>query len=501
VLGVARHSHGVGPAWAVWCGVPGADDPIQVGMDTRNELRMEADPYRAIVEKHFRVYENRAERLPGGTAHLYFLMFPDEELETRFNGVRKELLEHNEELIVFMRRDGGEDILVLAPRAPVLESGNRVNWILLGLTMVSTILAGAMYWQGYKYWDEPWTWTALINPEHLWWGFITLALPLMAILGLHETAHYIAARKHGLRASLPYFIPFPPIFMPIGTLGAFIKMKDPMPDRKALFDVGASGPIAGLVLAIPILLLGVMLTDADGIEVPDRDRPLLHLDAQHVIDDADTGHTRLSFANGTAGTYLFRITAPDDDWSYTMTGTIRIDGEDEAVVQERTGELSKNETIWQTFTIPGNATSARIDIEWEDGLVRFGDPLLVKGLQKLGVGGGDYLTHPTYFAGWIGLFVTGLNLIPASQLDGGHVARAVFGERMKYAAYAAVGVLFYLSFEFTSYLLFAVLIMFMGVNHPPPLNERVKLGTGRTILAVLTLVILLVTFIPAPFIF
>ncbi len=457
------------------------------------------DPYKAIVEQHFRVYEERAERLPGGTAHLYFLMFPPEELEQRFDGARKALLAHDKDLIVFLRRDNGEDILVIAPRAPVLEGGNKTNWILLGLTLITTVLAGAIYWQGYRYWDEPFTFWSMLSPEHLWWGFLTLALPLMTILGVHETAHYIAARKHGLRASLPYFIPFPPIFMPIGTLGAFIRMKDPMPDRKALFDVGASGPIAGLAVAIPILLLGVFLTDAEAIDVPDRDRPMILLDAPHVLDEADTGHSQVVLTNVSAGTYVVEVRAPADDWSYSLEATIGT--EDGPITQTFNGALDRNETGLRTFTVPENATSARIDITWDDGLVRFGDPLLVQGLNKIGLGAGDYLTHPTFFAGWIGLFVTGLNLIPASQLDGGHVARALFGERMRFAAYAAVGLLFYLSLQFSTWLLLAILILFMGVDHPPPLNDRVKLGPGRMALAVLTIIVLVVTFIPVPFSF
>ncbi len=460
---------------------------------------MAVDPYRSIVEQHFRIYEAREERMPGGVARMYFLMFPAAELESRFDGARKALLASDPDLIVFLRREGGEDILVVAPRAPVLEKGNRVNWILLAATLVTTIMSGAIYWQGYKHADEAWSWAVLLSPEHLFWGFLTLALPLMLILGIHETAHYMAARKHGLRASLPFFIPFPPFFMPIGTLGAFIRLKDPLPDRKALFDVGASGPIAGLIIAVPVLLLGIYLTDAEAIVIPDADRPLLDLDTEYELEEDETGLTRLAITNATAGTYLLRIEAPPgDSWSYTVTADVVADT---STSETFSGKLAGGNATLRTVTLPENTTAATLRVEWDDGLVRFGDPLLVQGLQKIGIGNSEYLTHPVYFAGWIGLFVTGLNLIPASQLDGGHIARAVLGDNMRFAAYGAVGLLFYLAFQFQTWLLLAILILFMGVAHPPPLNDRVKLDAKRKVAAALTLVVLVVTFIPIPFVF
>ncbi len=457
------------------------------------------DPFRSIVEQHFRIYEAREDRMPGGTARMYFLMFPEAELESRFDAARKALLEKDRDLIVFLRRDGGEDILVIAPRAPVLDKSTRVNWILLAATLVTTVMSGAIYWQGYRHADEAWRWSVLWSPEHLLWGFLTLALPLMLILGIHEMAHYMAARKHGLRASLPYFIPFPPFFMPIGTLGAFIRLKDPLPDRKALFDVGASGPIAGLIIAVPILLLGMVLTDAEGIAIPDRDRPIIDLDASYDLDESATGETILRLTNATAGTYVLTLQAPPGDtWSYTVTAKVQAA---DPVEETFDGTLPGGNVTLRTITFPENTTAADIRVDWDDGLVRFGDPLLVTGLQKLGLGSGDYLTHPVYFAGWIGIFVTGLNLIPASQLDGGHVARAILGDNMRFAAYGAVGVLFYLAFQFQTWLLLAILILFMGVSHPPPLNDRVRLDLKRRIAAGITIAVLIVTFIPVPFVF
>ncbi len=458
------------------------------------------DRYRSIIEKHFRVYDARAESLPGGTANLYFLMFPREELEQRFDAARRELLEHDRDLIVFLRREGGEDILVIAPRAPVMDRSTRINWILLVATIFTTMASGAIYWQGYRYSTEPFTWAAMVSPEHLMWGFLLFTVPLMLILGIHESAHYIAARKHGLRASLPFFIPFPPIFLPIGTLGAFISMKDPLPDRKALFDVGASGPIAGLLIAIPVIVLGAVLTNAEAVPVPDHDRPEIAIDVDALIETEETGRTRILIDPAAPGTHVVTLTAPDDDWTYTMEVHVQRDGAS-TLSDESQGQLEAGETQLRTVAIPENATIATIIVEWDDGLVRFGDPLLVKGLNAIGLGNGDYLTHPTYFAGWIGVFVTGLNLIPASQLDGGHVARAILGDRMRYAAYAAVGVLFYLAFAFQTWLLLAILIMFMGVNHPPPLNDRVPLDGKRRVMAALTVLVLIVTFIPQPFIF
>lgn len=459
---------------------------------------MADDPWRDIVETHFRVYEARTEPLPGGgpLARLYFVMFPGDELERRYEQARTAILERDPDAVVFLRSEGGEDILVVAPRPPVVAGGSRANWILFLLTLLTTLTAGVLYWHGYRHAGEDYSWSLLWSPEHLGASLLWFVLPLIGILGIHETAHFIAARRHGLRATLPFFIPFPPIALLIGTLGAFIRLKDPLPDRKALFDVGASGPLAGFAVAIPVLLLGAILTGSEAVELPDEGRPDLFLDDAALAVDG-VGRAEHALGDTAATPRVLRITSAEEDWSYTATFTTTLQNGTERS-DSHGGRLDEGESALLTLTVPANTTEARLVVEWDDGLIRFGDPLLVKGLRFVGLDNDDYLTHPTFFAGWVGLLVTGINLLPAGQLDGGHVARAVLGERMRYAAYAAIGVLFYLAFEFQTWILMAIFILLMGIYHPPPLNDRVELDWKRKALALFVLVVFALTFVPRP---
>jgi membrane-associated protease RseP (regulator of RpoE activity) len=459
---------------------------------------------RRMVERHFRVYDASQEVVQGGVAaHLYCIVVQPDAFDANFAAFRSELKAADPEAIAFVRREGGEDVLFVADRPPASPRRLAVHAVLFFLTLVTTVMAGAIYWHGYHDVDKSWSWAVLWSPTHLGWGLLTFAIPLMLILGIHETAHSIAARRHGLRATLPFFIPVPPMIMPIGTLGAFISMRDPLPDRRALFDVGASGPLAGFAVALPVILLGSWLTGMVGVPLPDAGRPMLEVDAGvfHSLDTTGPGKAVLHLANTTTGTVSFLVTAPanvDDPWTYKVSASVtQADG---AVRRDDAqGSLAPGKSERRTLTIPDGARAAAITVTWDSGLVTFGDPLLVTMLDKAFHNDG-YLTHPTFFAGWVGLLVTGINLLPASQLDGGHVARAVLGERMKWAAYAAVGGLVYLALRFQSWMLMAVFILLMGVQHPPPLNDRTGLGTKRKVLAAVVLLVFLVTFVPRPII-
>lgn len=461
---------------------------------------------RRMVGRHFRVYDARDESVRGQVvAHMYCIMFPPHEFDARFEAFRAELRAADRELLAFVRHEGGEDVLFVADRPPPSPRRHRLHLILFLATIVTTVMTGAMYWGGYHSagaGSGQFDWSVFWNPTYLLWGFLTFALPLMLILGIHELAHYVAAHRHGLRATLPFFIPVPPPLMMFGTLGAFISLKDPLPDRRALFDVGASGPIAGFLVALPVILLGSYLTGAVGEPIPDLDRPFIDADLPFTLDSDTPGKAVLGFPGAQAGILSFVIHAPDgieERWSYTAKarveladGTVRTDLID--------GRLAVGQEARRTFALPANTTAATLVVTWEDGLSRFGDPLLVHAFNGFFDNDG-YLAHPTFFAGWVGLLVTGINLLPASQLDGGHVARAVFGERMKYVAWAAVAGLFYLAFQFQSWMLMAVLILFLGVQHPPPLNDRTDLGLKRKVLAAVVLLVFVLTFIPRPIIF
>jgi membrane-associated protease RseP (regulator of RpoE activity) len=454
---------------------------------------------RRIVEQHFRVYDAREEKVRGEVgARLYYVMFPPSEFDARFAAARAALQAVDPELLVFVRRESGEDVLFVAHRPPAAQHRTGLHVGLLLATLVTTILSGAITWHGYMARGGELSWSVLWNGSDLLWGALTFALPLMLILGLHELAHFVVARKHGLRASLPFFIPAPPVLVPFGTLGAFISMRDPMPDRKALFDVGAAGPLVGFLVTLPVILLGAFLTGAVAQPLPDTGHPLIAADVPFTLNQT-SGEALLTADVAGAGFLTFNVTPPPQatsDWAYTVKATIHhADGTTTTDTSVRT--LTGGHGERRSLALPADARSVELSITWDDGLLRRGDPLLVQLLGKAFHNDG-YLTHPTFLAGWVGLLVTGINLLPAGQLDGGHVARAVLGERMRYVALAAVGLLMLLAFLFNSWLLMAFFLLVTGVQHAPPLNDRTVLDRKRLILAAVVLAVFILTFVPVP---
>ncbi|MBI5756938.1 MAG: site-2 protease family protein [Planctomycetales bacterium] len=242
-------------------------------------------------------------------------------------------------------------------------------------------------------------------------GGLTYAVPVMAILGAHEFGHYLQARRYGVPATFPLFIPFPG--SPIGTMGAVIIQGAGWADRKALFDIAVSGPLAGLVLAIPALIYGIQ---------------------------------------------------------------------------------------WSTV----------IQIDLTKPAMYFGEPLVVQCLISLIHGarpeGQDIVLHPVGFAGWVGVFITGLNLLPIGQLDGGHILYALLLRRSHVVARwllrgAVIAVVVAGSFVNPSYFgwsLMLVLLVMMGSRHPPTADDYVPLGLGRKVIGWATLLFVLIGFTPAP---
>jgi len=237
-------------------------------------------------------------------------------------------------------------------------------------------------------------------------GGALFAAGLLSILTAHEFGHYFAARRYGVPVSLPYFIPFP--FSLFGTLGAFIRMSPRIPNRRALFDIAAAGPLAGLVLAIPLSYVGI-----------------------------------------------------------TLSAMVRKDA------------------------LPGN-------------VITLGEPLLFQGLGWLAHGSlgenVDLLLHPLAFAGWAGMFVTALNLLPIGQLDGGHISHSLFGFRSRQVALGIFGSLAVYSIIGQNYtwLPLLVLLFVIGIRHPPSGDDGLPLGRGRTFLGVLMGIIFVVCFSLVP---
>ena len=241
---------------------------------------------------------------------------------------------------------------------------------------------------------------------------VSFSASLLAILTAHEAGHYVACRLYRVDATLPYFIPLPPLIGPAGTLGAFIKIVSPMPSRRAVFDIGVAGPIAGFLALVPILIFGLLTMEQ---------------------------------------------------------------------------------------VLPEQAAAA------QNGLY-FSDPLLTQLLAKImGVNPSLGFFNPFLAAAWIGMLVTSLNLIPSGQLDGGHAVYSIFGERfhfwtgrIAFGVMSAISLLGWLLYSSPSGFLFAVLLaVMMRIRHPEPLDYA-PLDFNRKIVAVLTLIIFILCFVPFP---
>lgn len=353
----------------------------------------EIENLREIVARHFTVYGTVVTPL----ALTFQVGMPaDRDIDKPFDAMRRELVP--KDYIPSITQERGELLLHVQRRPKQRFTGISVNVAMLLATIITTVFFGGAYnWSQYV--GEP-----LLTVDALLNGTVFFTLPLLAVLGFHEMGHYVVAKRYKMRASLPFFIPSIP---PLGTFGAFISMRDPLPSRRALLDVGASGPLVGFALAIPITVAGLFLTSANP-------HPLLPIAGQFELTQSSLFYGFLK---------LF-------------------------------------------FPISDNVA-----------------------------------LHPLAFAGWVGLFVTAINLLPAGQLDGGHIARALLGDRQHLVSWGAIGVLVLLGAAYQGWFIFAFLILLIGVRHPPPLNDLSRLGAGRTLIGIAAVAILVTTFVVQPFVF
>lgn len=353
------------------------------------EVSTEIEKIRSVVGRYFSIYDTRV-----GPQMVSFYCHIDRfTLDQRFDDLRKTLIGMGYIPLVAME-DG--HYLIHVQRKPSRKPRSpRVNSLLLGVTLVTTIFAGMTQWSGYAR-------VPLFSWETFYLGAAFFAIPLLLILGVHEMGHYLMAKRHKVEASLPFFIPSIP---PLGTFGAVISMREPIPDRKALLDIGIAGPLCGLAIAIPVALAGLYLTGL-GESLPPRE-----------------------VGEGTLIIYFPML--------YEIL----------------------------TYFLP----------------IPSGVPL-----------------HPMAFAGWVGFFVTALNLIPAGQLDGGHIARALLGKKAHYLSYAAVLSLFLFGFLYVGWIIVAILIILIGARHPPPLNDLTPLSAKRKIVGAFAGVILITCFVLVP---
>jgi len=218
------------------------------------EASKEIERVKGLVARHFPVYDIRVKY----DVVEFFVRIDETTLEENFNRMRADM--KTEGYIPLIVYDKGEHIITVARRPAVRYRSTYVNLALLILTFFTMLIAGAGQWAGYKSYDG-----FFISTETVVNGVITFTLPLLAIIGVHEFGHYVAARRRGVAASLPFFIPSIP---PFGTFGAVISLRDPLPDKKTLLEVGVAGPLAGLMIALPLGVLGLILTNSEAVLAP-----------------------------------------------------------------------------------------------------------------------------------------------------------------------------------------------------------------------------------------
>lgn len=309
-----------------------------------------------------------------------------------------------------LRQEKGEDVILamegLVDRA---KTGNPlINVGLFAATVLTTLTAGATLADENLFAAVTSGSTEAILSAIL--AGAPFAIALLGILGIHELGHYFAAHWHGVRATLPYFIPVPPVpFGGIGTLGAFIAIRSPMKDRKVLFDIGLAGPYAGFMVAVPLLMIGLLLS-----------------------------------------------------------------------------------TSYQPLYASGGLT-----------LNDFGTSILVKFfvIVLTNVPAGQTLVlHPIFFAAWLGIFLTGINLLPVGQLDGGHAAYALLGRSAHTVAIITFFLLILAGALFSlNWFIWAFFIMLGGLRHPPPLNDVTDVGPLRKLIGAFTIILFVLIFTPVPF--
>jgi len=366
-------------------------------MNKNNVTNLDIELLKREVGQRFPFYEVKSNL----NTVAFFCRIDEETLEGNFDSLRKSLSEKG--YVPMLRYEKGEHTIYIIQKPKRKEKSIWINISLLIATIITTILTGSILNMGHFEIQSVANILDIFSINNLFSGTVFFALPLMSILFVHEMGHYFTSKKHGIKTSLPFFMPIPPILpgFNIGTFGALISSSDPMPNKKALFDVGISGPLAGFIIAIPVTAIGIATSEI----VP--------------ISDFSSGEVILG------SSFLFII----------LSNMIH--------------------TIPEGFALNMNSTA---------------------------------------FAGWVGLLITSINLLPAGQLDGGHIFRAVLGEKQKYVGWIAVFIMI-----FTGWTFFAIIIvLMMGMMHPPPLNDDTAIDMKRKVLFFVALAILILCFIPFP---
>ena len=319
--------------------------------------------------------------------------------------------------------------VLLVPSRPIQKPSNP--WINLALAIATLF---TVLWTGAEYGlQEPLPANLLLAVQSILANGWPFAISILAILAAHEFGHYLAGRYHGVHVTLPYFIPFPSMF---GTMGAFINMKDVPKNRKVLLDIGIAGPLSGMIVAIPVLLIGLSLSHVE------------------------------------------RLAAPPPGMGLTMEGNSLL-------------------YLFSKFIVFGQLLPAPVSFGGLNPLLYWLRYFFTATPSPLG--GMDVSLHAVAWAGWAGLLVTSLNLIPAGQLDGGHILYVLIGrERARKLWPVIMLVLAVLGIFWVGWWLWAGLIFLLGRTYAEPLDQITPLDQRRKLLAVIALVVFVITFSPVP---
>ena len=287
------------------------------------------------------------------------------------------------------------------PFLPGKPSRPLLHLALLAATLWTTLIAGSLFHAENSPPSDQWE--SIVAHPSRWLDGLPYAVSVLLILLAHEMGHYFACRYYRIPASLPYFLPGLPI---LGTFGAFIRIRGVVPSRKALFDVGIAGPLAGFAVAIPIFIYGMSHSRI----IP--------------VSEAATSEFFLGFP------LLFLGALP-----------------------------------WFFPSVPHGTVLS---------------------------------LSPYLSAAWVGMLATSLNLLPAGQLDGGHLCYAISRKLHARVSRGTLVAVILLGALYRAWLVWAVALLFLGERHPRVLDEDTPLSGGRKALAVLALVIFLLSFMPVP---
>lgn len=349
---------------------------------------IEFEKITTIVSTEFQIEEALIEH----NIPTYYLKQP-QETKQAFLRLLKKLRTMN--LIAFLRRKNGKIVLKVVSKPYVKPSNILVNWILFFATIATTFVTGYLLSRGLVE-------KGIMSSPFI--GGVTFTIAIMAVLGMHEMGHKLTANKRGIEATPPYFIPGPPPFLGmlgIGTFGAVIMQKSLPPNKDALFDVGASGPIVGFILAVIVSIAGLLFSPT--FQIPRE--PMGFLPAPLIFE---------LFA-------VFIVRLPPNHY---------------------------------------------------------------------------ILLHPVAFAGWVGMVITMLNLLPAAMLDGGHVARSILSEKAR-SILTFLSILLLIVEDFWPMALFVLFISMY--KHPGPLDDVSKLSTSRKFLTFVLIAIFVLCSFPFPY--